>query len=187
MGPQGREVLSSLTSDAEAYRSYSGVTTSLSGYFVHPVNEVYESSRFHKRTQAVGESVDAFFTALRNLVKKCNYASREIDDRLVRDRFIVGLLDSRLTDQLCRNPKLTLDEAPRQYEDAENEKLRRQGTGLTPDALNVDAVANNQYRMADAPACEAARSKSNVCRPPEYRARPKSACDFLRPRPSSAI
>lgn len=177
-------------SDAEAYRSYSGVTTSLSGYFVHPVNEVYESSRFHKRTQAVGESVDAFFTALRNPVKKCNYAFREIDDRLVRERFIVGSLDSRLTDQLCRNPKLTLDEAliqARQYEDAENEKSRRQGTGLAPDALYVDAVANNQYRMADAPACEAARSKSNVCRPPEYRARPKSACDFLRPRPSSAI
>ncbi|KAL3245001.1 hypothetical protein MRX96_018397 [Rhipicephalus microplus] len=32
--------------------------------------------------------------------------------------------------------------------------------------------------MADAPACEAARSKGNVCRPPEYRAGPKSACDF---------
>nr|XP_037280020.1 uncharacterized protein LOC119172989 [Rhipicephalus microplus] len=189
MGPQGREVLSSLMSDAEAYRSYSGVT-SLSGYFVHPVNEVHESSRFHKRMQAVGESVDAFFTALRNLVKKCNYASREIDDRLVRDRFIVGLLDSRLTDQLCRNPKLTLDKAliqARQYEDAENEKLRRQGTGLAPDALNVDAVANNQYRTADASACDAARSKSNVCRPPEYRAGLKLACDFCghAPHPRS--
>ncbi|XP_077536156.1 uncharacterized protein LOC144148507 [Haemaphysalis longicornis] len=188
MGPQGREVLSSLMSDAEAYRSYSGGTTSLSGYFVHPVNEVYESSRFHKRTQEVGESVDAFFTALRNLVKKCNYASREIDDRLVRDRFIVGLLDSRLTDQLCRNPKLTLDEAliqARQYEDAENEKRRRQGTDFAPDALNVDAVANKQYRMAAAPARETARS--NVCRPPEYRAGPKSACDFCghAPHPRS--
>ncbi|XP_077543850.1 uncharacterized protein LOC144155975 [Haemaphysalis longicornis] len=188
MGPQGREVLSSLMSDAEAYRSYSGVTTSLSGYFVHPVNEVYESSRFHKRTQVVGESVDAFFTALRILVKKCNYASREIDDRLVRDRFIVGLLDSRLTDQLCRNPKLTLDEAliqARQYEDAENEKRRRQGTDFAPDALNVDAVVNKQYRMAAAPARETARS--NVCRPPEYRAGPKSACDFCghAPHPRS--
>ncbi|XP_077546688.1 uncharacterized protein LOC144159208 [Haemaphysalis longicornis] len=188
MGPQGREVLSSLMSDAEAYGSYSGVTTSLSGYFVHPVNEVYESSRFHKRTQVVGESVDAFFTALRILVKKCNYASREIDDRLVRDRFIVGLLDSRLTDQLCRNPKLTLDEAliqARQYEDAENEKRRRQGTDFAPDALNVDAVVNKQYRMAAAPARETARS--NVCRPPEYRAGPKSACDFCghAPHPRS--
>ncbi|XP_077531198.1 uncharacterized protein LOC144143299 [Haemaphysalis longicornis] len=188
MGPQGLEVLSSLMSDAEAYRSYSGVTTSLSGYFVHPVNEVYESSRFHKRTQAVGLSVDAFFTALRNLVKKCNYASREIDDRLVRDRFIVGLLDSRSNDQLCRNPKLTLDEAliqARQYGDAENEKRRCQGTGFAPDALNVDAVANKQYRMAAAPACETARS--NVCRPPEYRAGPKTACDFCghAPHPRS--
>nr|XP_037275468.1 uncharacterized protein LOC119168167 [Rhipicephalus microplus] len=190
MGPQGREVLSSLMSDAEAYHSYFSVTTSLSGYFVHPVNEVYESSRFHKRTQAVGESVDAFFTALRNLVKKCNYASREIDDRLVRDRFIVGLRDSRLTDQLGRNPKLTLDEAliqARTYEDTENEKFWGQGTGLAPDALNVNAVANNRYRMADAPACEAAQSKSNVCRPPEYRAGPKSACGFCghAPHPRS--
>ncbi|KAL3193024.1 hypothetical protein MRX96_058529 [Rhipicephalus microplus] len=41
--------------------------------------------------------------------------------------------------------------------------------------------------MADAPACEAARSKSNVCWPPEYRAGPKSACDFCghAPHPRS--
>ncbi|KAL3183439.1 hypothetical protein MRX96_033558 [Rhipicephalus microplus] len=61
------------------------------------------------------------------------------------------------------------------------------GTGLAPDALNVDAVVNNQYRMADAPACEAARSKSNVCRPPEYRAGLRSACDFCGHAPHSVI
>ncbi|XP_040072601.1 uncharacterized protein LOC115325083 [Ixodes scapularis] len=68
MGPRARIVLSSLMSDEEAYQSSAEVTRRLSSYFVHPINETYESSRFYKRTQQPGETVDSFFTALRNMV-----------------------------------------------------------------------------------------------------------------------
>lgn len=59
---------------------------------MHLVNEVYESSRFHERPQLLaGETVDVFFTALRNLVKQCNYPAPAVEDRIVRDRCVVGL------------------------------------------------------------------------------------------------
>lgn len=55
--------------------------------------------------------MDNFVTALRELVKKCNYASKDVEDRLVRDRFVVGLRDSSLSDKVCRCTKLTLEDA----------------------------------------------------------------------------
>lgn len=119
MGPQARVILSSLMTDEEAYASYDAVKEKFNGYFVHPVNEAYESSRFHKRNQLPGETVDGFYTVLKNM-KKCNYPLT-VEDRLVRDRFVVGLLDSRLSDQLCRVAKLALQDAltqARQHEDA---------------------------------------------------------------------
>ncbi|KAM7295078.1 hypothetical protein ISCGN_024583 [Ixodes scapularis] len=80
-------------------------------HFIYPLNEVYGSVRFHCKVQEPGESVDTFYIAVRTLVKKCHYQSAEVEDRLVRDRFVVGLLESHLSDKLCRCPKLTLEEA----------------------------------------------------------------------------
>lgn len=63
--------------------------------FVHRVNELNESNWFHKRNQLCGETVDAFYTVLKNMFKKCNYPLT-VEDRLVRDCSVVGLLDSHL-------------------------------------------------------------------------------------------
>nr|XP_037270539.1 QRFP-like peptide receptor [Rhipicephalus microplus] len=75
MNLRARVIVSSLMSDENAFKSYVEVTQRLTSYFVHPVNEVYESSRFHKRSQQSSETVDSFFTTLRNMVRKCNYPS----------------------------------------------------------------------------------------------------------------
>lgn len=52
-------------------------------HFVPPLKELYKSARFHRRTQHSGETVDAYFTALQTLVKRCNYSSSVVEDRLV--------------------------------------------------------------------------------------------------------
>lgn len=64
--------------------------------FGHPLNELYESTRFHRRVQQPGKTSDAFFTALRTLVKRCKYTSPEVEERLVRDSSLVGLVDRKL-------------------------------------------------------------------------------------------
>lgn len=111
MGTQARRMLASLNLSDEEVRAYSVVRSKFTSYFVHPVSEVHESYRFHKRTQQAEESVDAFYSALQNMVKKCNYSSASVEDRLVRDRFVVGLLDGGLSEQLCRTPDLSLEKA----------------------------------------------------------------------------
>ncbi|CAN8017320.1 unnamed protein product [Ixodes persulcatus] len=108
---RARIVLSSLMSDEEAYQFYAEVTRRLTSYFVHPINKAYESSRFHTWTQQPGEIVHSFFTALRNMVRKCNYPSPAVENRFVPDCFVVGLADFCLSDTLCRTPSLSLDDA----------------------------------------------------------------------------
>lgn len=81
--------------DTEAYASSSQRKFSGSVHFVHRVNELYESNWFHKCNQLCGETVDAFYTVLKNMFKKCNY-HLTFEDHLVRDCFVVGLLYSHL-------------------------------------------------------------------------------------------
>lgn len=47
MGPEARPLLDTLLLDAESLASFEAVVARLSEHFVHPANELYESSRFH--------------------------------------------------------------------------------------------------------------------------------------------
>lgn len=153
MGPGSRPLLDTFSLSAEELLSYETVVKRFTEHFVHPANELYESSRFHKRTQEPGESVDAYYAELSRLVKRCSYPSVQVEERLVRDRFVVGLRDARLSEQLCRNSKLSLKEAwtqARQWEDAEKEKAAK-GTaeGFTPVELDA-AKAHKAPRRPEA-------------------------------------
>ncbi|KAM7298774.1 uncharacterized protein ISCGN_019343 [Ixodes scapularis] len=106
MGSQARIVLTSVGIGEDELGDYAKVKEKFDSYFVHPVNELYESARFHRRTQQSGESADAFYTALCIMAKRCNYRPPEVEDRLIRDRFVVGLLDTKLSDRL---PELEVD------------------------------------------------------------------------------
>lgn len=149
MGSQDAcRVLDTLALSSEDWSSLEAVKKKFTDHFIHPVNEVYESVRFHRRTQGEGETVDEFYTALRTLVKKCNYASAEVEERLVRDRFVVGLRDSNLVDKLCRTQKLTLEEARLQARINEDAvKARAAVFQKEPNPAHVVAEAKVQKRF----------------------------------------
>ncbi|XP_049269031.1 uncharacterized protein LOC125757471 [Rhipicephalus sanguineus] len=111
MGPQARVVLVSTTLGEADMKDVAAVKKAFTHHFVHSPNKLYESTRFQRCTQQASETADAFFTALRKMVKSCNYPSPDVEERLVRENFLVGLLDRELSDKLCRNPKMTLHEA----------------------------------------------------------------------------
>nr|XP_037273151.1 uncharacterized protein LOC119165061 [Rhipicephalus microplus] len=148
MGPEARPLLETFSLDTASLASFQAVAASFTDHFVHPANELYESSRFHRRVQLPDESVDAYYAELCRMVKRCNYPSAEVEQRLVRDRFVIGLHDSRLSDQLCRNAKLTLKEAwmqARQSEDADKEKTLPQNCAEHSRELHLDAVRDKKF------------------------------------------
>ena len=75
-------------------------------------NETLTEKRynFHKRTQAVGETLDSFAVGLREYGAKCGFAGNECTNRLL-DQFILGLLDKQTQTRLLQEPPGTLDEA----------------------------------------------------------------------------
>ncbi|XP_022789002.1 uncharacterized protein LOC111328763 [Stylophora pistillata] len=75
-------------------------------YCIEECNETYERYIFNRRDQETNESVDAYVTALRKLVKTCNYGS--LTDSLIRDRMVVGINDNSARKKLLQTSKLTL-------------------------------------------------------------------------------
>ncbi|XP_049516893.1 uncharacterized protein LOC125942675 [Dermacentor silvarum] len=151
MGPQASVVLASSTLGEADLKDVAAIQKAFTDHFVHPPNELYVSARFHRRTQQPGETANAFYTALWTMVKRCNYSSPDVEERLVRDHFLVGLLDPKLSDQLCRNPRLTLHEAlthVRQHEDADNERKARDSAYSS--SLAIDGARLRKCKPAPA-------------------------------------
>ncbi|XP_070378209.1 uncharacterized protein [Dermacentor albipictus] len=176
MGPEARPLLETFSLDAQSLASYQAVATRFTEHFVHPANELYESSRFHRRVQLPDESVDTYYAELRRMVKRCNYPSAAVEERLVRDRFVVGLRDSRLSDQLCRNVKLTLQDAwtqARQSEDADREKALPQNRTEHSRELNLDAAKASKF-----PSRRRSAAKPRSPQSLAERSREPSTCEF---------
>jgi len=67
-------------------------------------------ARFNQRSHEEGESVDAFFfLALHGLAEYCNF--RELHDEMIRDRIVVRLRDTTLSEKLQLHAELTLKKA----------------------------------------------------------------------------
>ena len=79
----------------------------LDAYFIGETNEIYEAYLFNQRVQETGESFDSFLTALRSLAKTCNFGSMQ--DRMIRDRVVVGVRDNSTRKKLLAENKLTLN------------------------------------------------------------------------------
>nr|XP_050038007.1 uncharacterized protein K02A2.6-like [Dermacentor andersoni] len=164
MGPEARPLLETFSLDAQSLASYQALATRFTEHFMH------------RRVQLPDESVDTYYAELRRMVKRCNYPSAAVEERLVRDRFVVGLRDSRLSDQLCRNAKLTLQDAwtqARQSEDADREKALPQNRNEHSRELNLDAANADKF-----PSRRRSGAKPRSPQPQAERSREPSTCEF---------
>ena len=89
-------------------RDVSNILRKFDEHIIGQLNETYERYRFNCRNQTPGEAVDAFITALRNLAKNCNFCEC-MRESLLRDRVIMGILDSDLRKRLLQMPDLTIN------------------------------------------------------------------------------
>lgn len=106
MGRQARDIFSTFHLSEDDAKKFDVVKKRFDEYFVKDRNLVYESARFHRRQQMPGETVDHFMTALHVLADRCDFG--DCKERLVRDRFVVGLRDEKLSEALQMDGKLTL-------------------------------------------------------------------------------
>ena len=67
--------------------------------------------------------MDAFVTDLYRLTEFCDY--KVLQDELIRDRIVVGIRDSHLSEKLQMDPNLTLEKAMAQSRQAESVKKQQ--------------------------------------------------------------
>ena len=120
MGDQADDILRSFNLSEEDSKKYTVVKEKFDSHFVKRKNIIFERAKFNMRKQEDGETVDSFITALYELVEHCSYGG--IRKEMIRDRLVVGIRDSKLSEKLQLDNALTLEKAVVQARQTETVK-----------------------------------------------------------------
>ena len=144
MGDEADDILTSFKyADGESEKSYETVRKKFDAHFVPQRNVIYERALFNSRRQEPGEPVDSFITALHTLVEHCNYEG--LRDQMIRDRIVVGINNSSLSEKLQLDSKLTLATAITQVRQSEAVKLQQPTLRGNPKDTPVGEVQSKHH------------------------------------------
>ena len=133
MGREGEKVFTSFTfpthaeGDPDPRINYNTVLDKFNTYFVPKRNIIHERGKFYARSQVQGESVEQCLRCLYDLIENCNFDNEE---EALRDRLVLGFLDSEVSHKLQLEDKLTLQAAvdTARYHELVKAQLRDQKT-----------------------------------------------------------
>lgn len=108
VGPDAVELFNTFSLTEEQKEDYAAVTKAFDEFCKPKCNEVYETFMFSNRCQVEGEPFDNFLMDLKKMVRRCGFSQ---EDRMVRDRIVLGTNDKKLQKKLLDTPDLTMDKA----------------------------------------------------------------------------
>ena len=107
IGVEGFQLYQSLDFAEDAHRTnIDRVLERLERHCIGEVNETFERFKFNQRAQESNESIDSYVSALRTLVKVCNFGT--LEDSLMRDRLVMGIRDDSTRKKLLQTRDLDL-------------------------------------------------------------------------------
>ncbi|KAL7375953.1 hypothetical protein ABVT39_027218 [Epinephelus coioides] len=106
MGDKSDDILSTLPLTDQQKAVYEDVRKAFAEHFVGKHNVIYERAKFNSRQQQQGESAENFITDVHKLAGHCKFGA--LKEEMIRDRIVVGIRDSRLSERLQLDPNLTL-------------------------------------------------------------------------------
>ncbi|XP_059908120.1 uncharacterized protein LOC132457787 isoform X3 [Gadus macrocephalus] len=109
MGKDAEPIFNTFTFGDDEDDYYNKVINKFDVHFVPKRNTIHERACFHRRSQLQGESVEAFVRRLYELAEYCDFGIAK--DEHIRDRIVVGILDSELSQKLQLESDLTLEKA----------------------------------------------------------------------------
>ena len=123
MGDQADNILRSFNLSEEDAKKYTTVKDKFDCHFIKRRNVIFERAKFNMRKQEDGECVDSFITALYELAEHCNYGA--LREEMIRNRLVVGITDSKLSENLQLDSELTLEKAITQAHQKETVKQQQ--------------------------------------------------------------
>ena len=117
-------VLTSTKISTKDRQKYASVVGKFDDYFKVCRNVILERARFNRRNQLPGESAEQYITTLYSLVSTCEYGG--LTDQLLRDRLVVGIRDTALSERLQMDAELDLEKAKKMIRQREAVKDHHQ-------------------------------------------------------------
>ena len=113
-------------------------------------NITYERFKFNTRKQEEGEDFDNFIMEIQQMIKKCEYCS-ECSKSILKDKIVLGVIDSELQRELLKTEDLTLKKAieiSRTFEKAnkQNEEIKGGNINKINKRSNQDNHMNKNIR-----------------------------------------
>ena len=109
LGEQSEDVLTSTDISEESRKKYKEDIRKLVAFFEVRKNVMFERARFNRRSRRPDESAAQYITSLYSLADNCQFGAMK--DERVRDRLVVGIQDSALSEKLQMDADLSLDKA----------------------------------------------------------------------------
>ena len=149
VGAEAQEIFESLPfSGAEDRTDIDTVIKKFEEFCMGETHEVYESYKFHRRNQEKEENIDTYVTVLRKLAKSCNFQE---EDRMIRDRIVIGVYDDTVREKLLEDKDLTLKKATKICRAHETSKTQTQAmSGASQDSA-VNRLKYTLQRRGGAP------------------------------------
>ena len=141
MGDEADDVMRSFKFDEGEVEDFETVKGKFEAFFVKRRNVIYERAWFNLRKQEEGETVAAFINDLYVLVEHCGFG--DLQDEMIRDRLVVGLRDSKLSERLQLDADLTLEKAitiTRQSETVHNQQSQMRHDTIKERSIPVNLV-----------------------------------------------
>lgn len=135
VGPQLQEIYFNILKKKESPK-LEELLDIFNEYFEPKKNEVISSYKFNTRIQEDGESFDEYFADLKKLAKLCSY--KDIEERMIRDRIVIGIQDKKVQEKLLGMKDLTMDQAVDICRSAQ--LVREQQLIIASQSMPVDAV-----------------------------------------------
>lgn len=146
IGQEAQDLYYNLLKTDEDYTTvkYDTVIKEFDNYFEPKQNEIINTVNFHRRQQEELETFDSYYADLRKISKNCNFTNME--DRMLRDRIVMGVFDKKLQRKLLEVGDLTLDKALTMCRAAElskeHVKILQKNTEVTP---SVNVIQKQQH------------------------------------------
>ena len=107
LGGDAKDMLSSTNLTEDEQKQHSKVLEKFDSHFQVRRNLIFERARFNKHDQLEDESAEQYITTLYQFAERCEYG--DFKSEMIRDRLVVGIRDTALSEKLQMNPGLTLE------------------------------------------------------------------------------
>ena len=150
IGEEAEAVLTSTNVTEDERKVYDTVVTKFDGFFKVRRNVIFECARFNRRYQHEGETAEQYIMELYRLAENCDYGG--LKDEMIRDRLVVGIRDTALSQQLQLNAELTLDKAKTKVRQREAVgEQQRELKGASEGAISLEKIRFRKHFKSKRP------------------------------------